>query len=178
MTTTVSIESSAEALLFYTAEPVAVPDLARLLGVGKEETLEALKRLQTALEGRGIQLVRIGECVELRTAPAAASLIEKLREDELSHELSRASLETLAFVLYEGPATRSEVEYARGVQSQSTLRALASRGLIEKTTERKGAGGVFYRATTAALAHFGLTSPEELPDYGEVRGEIEARLAR
>ncbi len=167
-----SLEMRIEALLFYAAEPMTVAELARLLETSVADIETAIAALDAALRERGVRLVRMGESVELRTAGESAPFIEKLRQDELSRELSRASLETLAFVLYQGPVTRTEIEYIRGVQSQSSIRVLGNRGLIEKITEHDGKRGIFYRATTEALAHLGVSRVEELAGYEEVRDAL------
>ena len=167
-----SLETHIEAILFYVAEPITVGELAQLLDCTLADIEVALVSLSTALADRGVRLVRVGEIVELRTAGESASFVEKLCEDELSRELSRASLETLAVVLYEGPVTRSEIDYIRGVLSQSSIRVLTSRGLIEKIVEHAGKRGTFYRITTEALAHLGVGAVEELPGYEHIRAEI------
>ena len=166
------LETHIEALLFYVAEPIAVGELARLLDRPTTDVETALTALDARLADRGIRLMRFGENVELRTAGESAPFIEKLREDELSRELSRASLETLAVVLYEGPVTRSEIDHTRGVQSQSSIRALSSRGLIEKITEHNGKRGSFYRATTETLGHLGIRDIKELPAYADTLSQL------
>ncbi|MDP3735198.1 MAG: SMC-Scp complex subunit ScpB [bacterium] len=166
------LETHIEAILFYVTEPMSVGELACLFACTTAEIEIALTALDAALAERGVRLVRIGESVELRAAREAAPLIEKLRQDELSRELSRASLETLAVVLYQGPVTRSEIEYIRGVQSQSSIRLLAGRGLIQKISEYGSKRGTFYRATTEALAHVGLSRVEELPDYEKTQAVL------
>src|SRR3989344_340255 len=83
----------------------------------------------------------------------------KLRE--FYSELSRASLETLAIILYKGPISRREIDHIRGVNSGLILRSLMIRGLIERTegTERSYS----YKATLKLLEHLGITRREDLP---------------
>jgi segregation and condensation protein B len=156
-----------EAVLFASGEPMSKKRLATLLGVS-EDLLEAgLGELAKNLQGRGLSLIDTGEQVELRTAPEAAEIVKKLREAELSRDLGKASLETLAIILYKGGATRSDVDWVRGVNSTAAIRSLLMRGLVERaedTTDRRRAR---YTATIDAFAHLGVSSREELPRFAE-----------
>ena len=50
------------------------------------------------------------------------------------------ALETVAVIAYRQPVTRAEIEAARGVDSDHSLRRLLARGLVEEVgrRERKG----------------------------------------
>lgn len=161
-----------EALLFYKGEPVSVRFLAQTLGVSEDEVRAGFDEFDQALVGRGIVLVRNGDEVMLGTAPVMGSLIEKLIKDELSKDLGKAGLETLAIVLYRGPVTRSEINYIRGVNSNYILRALQVRGLIEKD-ESSTARSTVYRPTFELLTHLGVTKVEDLPEYDISRQSVE-----
>lgn len=173
------METSAkiEALLFASGEPMLKERLASLLGISKSEVLVELTKLREALSRRGIALVESNESVELRTAPEAVEIIKIFRSSELSRELGRAGLETLAAVLYQGNPTRGDIDYIRGVNSSTTLRTLLMRGLVERVEDSKDARRFRYQATTEALAHLGITSLEELPRYTELKNEASQTLA-
>lgn len=158
-----------EAVLFAAGEPMAKKRLSVLLGVS-EDLLEAgLAELSKNLFGRGLALIDSGEEVELRTAPDAAEIIKKLRESELSRDIGKASLEALALILYKGGATRSEVDWVRGVNSSAAIRSLLMRGLVERGEDSTDRRRARYTATVDALAHLGVTSKEELPRYAELQ---------
>ena len=166
------LETLFEAILFYRGEPVTVADLAKAAGVNAEEVREALAGLATTLEGRGLRLIREGEHAALATAPAAAAIIEKMRRDELEGPLGKAGLETLAIVIFQGPVSRADIEYVRGVNCTAILRTLMMRGLVERIENSKDARSFLYRATTELPAALGVGSLANLPGYDSMRGEI------
>jgi segregation and condensation protein B len=165
------IDAIIEALLFYRADPIPKAELVKMLGVSEEAVSEGLEVLKGKLADHGVRLLDDEERVALVTAPEAAQMIEKVRMDELSNEIGKAGLETLSIILYRAPVGRSTIDYIRGVNSQSILRTLAIRGLIEKTSATKSRSAL-YKPTLELLAHLGLTKVEELPNYRERKAEI------
>ena len=163
-----------EAILFWKAEPVTVGDLAKWLGKSEGEIKEALELLEAKLFGRGVKLIQKDSEVMLGTAPEAGELIEKLTKEELNSELSKASLETLAVVLYQGPLTRAGIDYIRGVNSSFILRHLQVRVLVEKVINPADSRSFLYRPSFQLLTHLGVSKIEELPDYEEVKSELVA----
>lgn len=166
------LSSKVEALLFYKGEPVQTKKIMDLLGCGQDELAAAFAELEEALSGRGLQLVRANDTVLLGTAAAASPLIESIQRDEISRDLGKAGLETLAIVLYKGPISRREIDYVRGVNSSFILRNLLVRGLVERLESEKERG-YLYRATPELLSFMGISKLEDLPEYESVRGEIE-----
>ncbi len=122
------LSSRLEAVLFAAGEPLGKKRLAELLETSDSGLEDALNALRIALTDRGLSLIETGTEVELRTAPDAAESVQKLRESELSRDLGKASLETLALILYRGGATRGEIDWVRGVNSTAALRSLMMRG--------------------------------------------------
>ncbi|MDE1965934.1 MAG: SMC-Scp complex subunit ScpB [Patescibacteria group bacterium] len=161
-----------EAVLFASGEPMAKKELESLRGVNAEELSEALRALSEALAGRGVTLVESEHALELRTAADAADIVKLLRESEFSRDLGKAGLEALAIILYREGATRSEVDWVRGVNSGATIRSLLLRGLVMRTEDPEDARKVRYVATPDALAHLGVSSIRELPRYAELAHEI------
>ena len=168
-----------EALLFAAGEAVPKKQLAALLDVSDTDVAAALAALRAELAGRGIAVVETDTDAELRTAPDAAPLMKKLREGELSRDLGKAGLEALAVVLYrDGGATRSEIDWIRGVNSAAIVRSLLLRGLVERAEDPADKRKLRYRATTDALAHLGVRTSAELPRFEELRhGAAEAVAA-
>lgn len=169
------LSPSIEAILFATSEPQSVSMLATRLGASKEDVEAALGELSGALEGRGIMLVLHEGAATLATRPEQSALIESIRKEELSKELSKASAETLAIICYYPEVTKAQIEFIRGVNASYSLRALQMRGLIEQ----KGSGrAITYVPTIDSLRHFGVSAVAELPNYAETRRKIETLLAR
>ena len=61
-------------------------------------------------------------------------------KEELTEDLTPASLETLSIVAYLGPISRVRIEYLRGVNSSVILRSLMIRGLIERFADPEHPG--------------------------------------
>jgi segregation and condensation protein B len=165
------------AVLFAAGEPMAKKKLAALLGIQAAGLMDAVKDVRAKLAGSGLAVIETEDELELRTAPEAADVVKKLREGELTKDLGKAGLEALAVVLYQGGATRSEIDWIRGVNSAQTVRSLMLRGLVERTEDPSDKRRFRYRATPDALAHLGVASREELPRFAELSKEAEAAVA-
>jgi len=168
-----NLETKIESILFWKGEPVSLKKLEDILKVSKEEIKEAVASLKNNLAGRGIVILDKGDEVSLGTAPEFSKLIEDLQKEELNKDLSRASLEALSIVLYKNGASRSEIDYIRGVNSSFTLRALSIRGLVEKTNDPKDSRRIIYKPSFDLLSFMGVKSIEELPDWQEINKSIQ-----
>ncbi len=107
------------------------------------------------------------------TNPESSKLIEAVRTEELSKDLGRAGLETLAIVLYQGPIRRSEIDYIRGVNSNFILRNLLIRGLIERKTDPNDNRAAVYSPSMDLLRFLGITQVSELKDFDSVKETIQ-----
>lgn len=168
-----NLETKIEAILFFKGEPISRKKLSDILEVGQTELNEAIVNLKNNLSSRGIVLQENGNDITLGTAPEFSKLIEHLQKEELSKELSKASLETLSIVLYKNGVSRAEIDYIRGVNSSFTLRALSVRGLVEKTVDTKDSRRYIYRPSFDLLSYMGVASVEELPDWGELNNSMQ-----
>ncbi|OIP87776.1 MAG: SMC-Scp complex subunit ScpB [Rhodobacterales bacterium CG2_30_65_12] len=161
-------ERMVEAVLFASAEPVTVAELAARLPHGADPA-EALVHLRRRYEGRGVQVVKVGDAWAIRSAPDLGFLMHK--EVVETRKLSRAAIETLAIIAYHQPVTRAEIEEIRGVS--------VSRGTVDQLLElewirfgrRKMTPGrpVTFVVTQSFLDHFGLESARDLPGLKELR---------
>lgn len=169
------MQQKLESILFYKNEPVALADLSVWLEATEEEVKQGLEALRGALEGRGIVLLENRGEYSLVTSPESSGLIEKVVKEELSKDLSSASLETLVVILYKSPVTRKEIEYIRGVNVSFSLRNLLLRGLIEKVGSKLDERIYLYTPSVDALKYLGITRVEDLPGYNEIVREINSR---
>ena len=161
-------ERMVEAILFAVAEPMSQVAIANRLPHGCD-VAEALVHLRKRYEGRGVQLVKVGDGWAFRTAADLGFLMQK--EVVETRKLSRAAIETLAIVAYHQPVTRAEIEEIRGVSvSRGTLDLLLELGWI-KLGRRKMTPGrpTTFIVTQEFLDHFGLESPRDLPGIKELR---------
>jgi segregation and condensation protein B len=167
-----------EAILFASGEPLTKARLTKLLDVSVDELTSATGELREALTNRGLTLVETEDELELRTAPDASGVIQQLRESELSRDLGKASLETLAMIIYRGSATRGEIDWVRGVNSAAAVRSLTLRGLIERTEDATDKRRARYKPTVDALAHLGVSRKEDLPRYAEFTASLTEEEAK
>ncbi len=162
-----------EAILFYLAEPVEINFLAKILETETDEVQSALGELGKSLEERGLRIVNHDDCVVLSTAPEFGGIIEKIIKEERERDLGRAGIETLSIIAYNGPVSKKEIEYIRGVNSQYALRNLLLRGLIEKKAIKGDERMVGYSITLDTLRYLGLSHISELPEFEDTKKQLE-----
>lgn len=167
------LSSQIEAILFHKAEPLSVKRLAQILKKEEPEIRNAIRELREELKGRGLTIVEWEDEVTLGTAKEVSPLIETLTKEELTKDLGKAGLETLSIILYQGPLSRTEIDYIRGVNSNFILRNLLIRGLIERVENPHDQRSFLYKPTLELLSHLGLSQITDLPDYEAVRRDIE-----
>jgi segregation and condensation protein B len=167
----------AEALLFASATPLGLEDLAGRVPEGADLP-RILQDLTDLYAGRGVNLVRVAGKWAFRTASDLSFVLA--RDVTEQRRLSRAAMETLAIVAYHQPVTRAEIEEIRGVAtSKGTLDTLLETGWIRLRGRRRVPGRpVTYGTTPAFLEHFGLDAIEDLPGLEELKGAgfIEGRV--
>ncbi len=156
-----------EALLFIHGEPLALKKAKAILGVEPEELGSIVSELKNRLENedRGLVLVEDGEKIQLVTKPKFGKILESFIKEELSEDLTPASLEALALIAYFAPLSRNRLDYLRGVNSSFIVRSLLLRGLVERFQDPERANAFLYRPTFDLLRHLGLEKKENLPDY-------------
>lgn len=124
-----------------------------------------LKEIQDELAGEahGVELVTVAQGYQLRTKHDVSDC---LRDEKLDTpmRLTPSSLETLAIVAYEQPATRQRVEEIRGVDSGGVLKTLLEKGFI-KVVGRSDEPGrpLVYGTSKKFLEVFTLNSLKDLP---------------
>ncbi len=170
----ISLDAKIEALLFWKAESVSTKKLGEILGVSVEEIEVAVQELQTKLAGRGLSLLRFENDITLGTAKNMSAIIEQLTKEELVKDLGKAGLETISIILYQGPISRAEIDYIRGVNSNFIIRNLLIRGLVEKVSNPKDQRSFLYKPTLELLSFLGTESTDKLPEYEKVRADIAA----
>ena len=151
------------AVLFAAASPLSLADAARILDI----PLERLDEVCDLLERQpptGLALQRHDDRLQLTTAPASATVIERFLGAPPPVRLSRAALEALAVIAYRQPVTRGEIDAVRGVNSDSAVATLLGRSLVAEVGRRDCIGRpALLAATPECLQYLGLQSLAELP---------------
>jgi segregation and condensation protein B len=157
-----------EAILFAAGAPLDEKALSTSLPQGADVAV-LLAELQSTYENRGVNLVKVSDKWQFRTAPDLAFLLRKEQPEQ--KRLSRAAIETLAIVAYHQPVTRAEIEDIRGVAvSKGTVDALMEIGWVKIRGRKRTPGRpVTYGTTEAFLVHFGLESVGHLPGVDELK---------
>lgn len=159
-----------EAAIFSSAQPLTVKDLLQILGDGFDASGVGLllQGLQSACEGRGIELVQVASGWRYQTRPELRPHLDKLHPEK-PPKYTRATLETLAIIAYRQPVTRGDMEDIRGVTINSLLlKQLEDRGWVEVIGHRDAVGRPALFATTQQfLDDLGLKSLDQLPELGD-----------
>ncbi len=159
-----SLEARVESLLFVAEGAVPLARLVEALEVTPRAVETALAALAEMYAGRGLSLQRYRDKAQLTTAPAAAAAVERFLGLAATTALSKAALEALAIIAYQQPVTRPQIDSVRGVNSDSVIKNLLTKGLIEELGHTEGPGRpTLYGTTPEFLQHFGLTALTDLP---------------
>lgn len=168
-----------EAVLMVVDEPTPTPLLAEAVGLPVCQTHRLLSELAAEYRGergtpaRGFMLRETGGGWRLASAPEHAEVVERFVVGGATARLTQAALETLAVVAYRQPVTRGRVAAIRGVNVDSVMRTLTTRGLVEEAgTETSGA--ILYRTTSYFLERMGLGHLDELPPLAPYLPEASA----
>ena len=171
-------ERMVEAILFASADPVSLREMAGRMPHGSEPLI-AIQNIQKRYIGRGVEIVRVDQAWAIRTAADLGFLMQ--RETVETRKLSRAAIETLAIIAYHQPVTRAEIEEIRGVAvSRGTIDQLLELEWIKIGRRRQTPGRpVTFVVTEHFLDHFGLENARDLPGLKELRaaGLLENRPA-
>jgi segregation and condensation protein B len=156
-----------ESLIFVSDSPVSPKKLARAARSTIAEVQPLLDELVADYQHRGVHLYFVAGGYQFRSARESADFVKTLVAPK-PIRLTRAQLETLAIVAYRQPITRPEVDDVRGVDSGSSLKMLADRGLV-KILGRKDEPGrpLVYGTAPAFLEFFGLSGLKDLPTLQE-----------
>ncbi|OGF38022.1 SMC-Scp complex subunit ScpB [Candidatus Falkowbacteria bacterium RIFOXYC2_FULL_48_21] len=163
-----------ESLIFASPKPLSLKWLYAFISKNNvklpreefDQVVEDLKAKYNVLES-GVQIIQSGEDIQMVTNAAASDLVKKFLNEDMTGELTPASLETLTVVAYRGPIAKSELEQIRGVNCSLIIRNLLIRGLIVGD-EGAGNGQIYYRVTVDFLKYLGLNAASDLPDYARL----------
>ena len=166
-----SLLSNIESILFVASQPLTYKKIAKALNKQPADIEQAVETLMMKYnrDDSGIHLIVSDNHVQMGTNPNNAEAIDGFVKDEVVGELTKAQLETLTVVAYQSPITRPELEEIRGVNCSVILRNLLIRGLIVESAS-KDALYASYSLSVEALAHLGISSVTELPEYEQLSG--------
>lgn len=164
-----------EAILLIADEPVDPPALAKALGSTPGVVGRALDELAAAYdaEGRGFELRKVAGGYRLYTRAEYADVVEAFVLDGQQARLTQAALETLAVVAYRQPVSRTRVSAIRGVNVDSVMRTLVTRGLVEEAGTEPTTAAMLYRTTPYFLERLGIASLDDLPEVADYLPDLD-----
>jgi len=151
------------AVLFTAGEAIERRAIQQALGI----TAQQLSRVIGSAREQGLPGLMIQEhedTLRLVTAPETAFVVRRFLQTGQAARLSPAALEALAVIAYSQPATRAQVQEARGVNSDGAIETLLQHGLIVEVGRADGPGRpALFQTTPECLSLLGISSLAELP---------------
>ena len=161
------IERQVEAILFSASEPLDIETIEKRVQSSSDIT-KILEKIKDSYKNRGINLVCIRNRWSFRTAEDLSKLMSLQKSTQ--RKLSKATIETLAIIVYHQPVTRSEIEEIRGVSfATNTLEILLELDWV-RPAGRKDLPGkpIQYATTENFLNHFNIQKLSDLPTIDEL----------
>ena len=161
------LERQIEAILFAASEPLDIETIEKRIQTNTN-VKKILDNLKEIYKNRGINLVCIKNKWSFRTSDDLSRLMALQKSTQ--KKLSKATVETLAIIVYHQPVTRSEIEEIRGVAfGTNTIEILMELNWV-KPGGRKDVPGkpIQYITTDDFLSHFNLQKLSDLPTVDEL----------
>ena len=161
------LERQVEAILFAASEPLDIETIEKRVSTNTN-IKKILTKIKDNYKSWGINLVCIKNKWSFRTAEDLSKLMSLQKSTQ--KKLSRATIETLAIIVYHQPVTRSEIEEIRGVAfATNTLEILFELNWV-KPSGRKDVPGkpIQYATTDNFLNHFNVQKLSDLPSIDEL----------
>ena len=161
------LEREIEAIIFAAEEPLDIKTIEKRVG-STSNIKKILENLQKEYSQRGINLVCVSNKWIFRTATDLSKLMSLQKSTQ--KKLSKATIETLAIIVYHQPVTRSEIEEIRGVAfATNTMEILLELDWV-RPAGRKDIPGkpIQYVTTENFLNHFNIQKLSDLPTIDEL----------
>jgi segregation and condensation protein B len=165
--TPTKLERKVEAILFSASEPLDIETIEKRIQTN-ENIKKILENIKDNYKSRGINLICIRNKWSFRTAEDLSKTMSLQKSTQ--KKLSKATIETLAIIVYHQPVTRSEIEEIRGVSfATNTLEILLELNWV-RPAGRKDVPGkpIQYATTENFLNHFNIQKLSDLPTIEEL----------
>jgi len=161
------LERHVEAILFAASEPLDLETIEKRVQTNSN-IQKILEKIKNSYKTRGVNLVCLKNKWSFRTAEDLSKLMSLQKSTQ--KKLSKATVETLAIIVYHQPVTRSEIEEIRGVSfATNTLEILLELDWV-RPSGRKDIPGkpIQYITTENFLSHFNVQKLSDLPTVDEL----------
>ncbi|MBI1196136.1 MAG: SMC-Scp complex subunit ScpB [Gammaproteobacteria bacterium] len=162
-----------ETCLLVAGRPLSLDDMQALFDEGEapatKDLKDALEDLAERWNDRTLELVKVASGYRFQARKGYLQWVARLFE-ERPPKYSRATLETLAVIVYRQPVTRAVIEDVRGVSVSTTIiKTLMERGWIRIVGHRDVPGKpALYGTTKQFLDDFNMSSLTDLPPLAEL----------
>lgn len=173
-------------ILFVADSPVSVATLMEILqrekdtaDVTETEVQTTIREMKTRYQEDiyPFEIQAISGGYQLLTKRSLYPWVRHVANVNHKKKLTRAALETLAIIAYRQPATKAEVEFIRGVNSDYAVQKLLERNLISIAGRADAPGKpLLYATSPYFMQFFGLNDPSELPKLKEFQLSEEDHL--
>lgn len=172
-----------EALIFAADEPITATQIAEVLAevmheeaISEEQVESIVDELNRDYEvtDRALSIQHWAGGFRMATRPEVAPYLKAYFSIDRQRKLSRSLMETLAILAYRQPATKPEVDFVRGVDSDYALRKLLEIGLADVIGRSESVGRpLLYGTTSTFLEEFGLARLDDLPNLREIESMLD-----
>ena len=161
------LERQVEAILFAASEPLDIETIEKRVQ-STNNIRKILDKLQLDYSTRGVNIICIKDKWSFRTSKDLVNLMSLQKSTE--KKLSKATLETLAIIVYHQPVTRSEIEEIRGVAfGVNTIDTLLEIDWVKHAGRKDVIGKpIQYATTDNFLHHFNIQRLTDLPNIDEL----------
>ena len=161
------LDRQIEAILFAASEPLDIETIEKRIQTNTN-IKKILENIKKTYKSRGINLVCIKNKWSFRTADDLSKLMALQKSTQ--KKLSKATLETLAIIVYHQPVTRSEIEEIRGVSfGTNTIETLLELDWVRPAGRKDVIGKpIQYATTDNFLHHFNIQRLTDLPNIEEL----------
>lgn len=145
-----TIEGAIEAILMVTDAPISLVALATALEIPVNQVRDAVNKLREDYEGkdgtsaRGFELREVAGGWRIYVRENYDWAVKMFIANENPTKLSQAALETLSVIAYKQPIARGQIASIRGVNVDSVVRTLTSRGLVTELYTDSETGAIHY----------------------------------
>lgn len=164
-----SLRGAVEAILMVAEIPLSIVHLATSLDMPVPEIRQAVLAVKADFDGengarpRGFELREVGGGWRVFVREEYEWAVREFISNENPTKLSQAALETLAVIAYRQPIARGQIASIRGVNVDSVVRTLLSRGLITEVFTDSETGAINYGTTGTFLETVGINALDDLP---------------
>lgn len=166
-----------EAILLLSGDDLQIEELSKYFRKSVDTIKDLLYDIREEVRDRGINLHVKGGRVYLATNPKSGETVHCFfNQESRPKKLSAAAMETLSIIAYRQPVTKGDIEDIRGVAVDGVMHSLEGKKMVAVCGKKEGIGRPnLYGVTDTFLAYMGIESVEELPNYREVREEIDRK---